>query len=106
MTSPSQSSSEPPDPSSILYEPSRVLETQRQPFKPAWKDSFLLTQYIRMIWKKTTIEKLQSGTILSHPPTRSYTDGNNPPSTKRSSNLLQMKDSRSLSTLDVDQARS
>src|SRR5438094_10357591 len=106
MTSPSQSSSELPDPSSILYEPPRILETQRQPFKTAWKDSFLLTQYIRMSWKKTTIEKLQSGTILSHPPTRSYTDGNNPPSTKWSSNLLPMKDSRSLSTLDVDQARS
>src|SRR5438034_839868 len=69
MTSLSQSSSEPPDPSSILYEPPRVLETQRQPFKPAWKDSFLLTQYIRMIWKRTTIEKLQSGTTLSHHPT-------------------------------------
>src|SRR6266571_9323112 len=106
MTSPSQSSSEPPDPSSILYEPPRVLETQRQPFKPAWKDSFLLTQYIRMIWKRTTIEKLQSGTTFSHPPTTSYTDRNSLPSTRRSSNLLQMKDSRSLSKLDVDQARS
>src|SRR5207249_10886811 len=104
MTSPSRSSSEHPVPSSSLYEPPRVLETQRQPFKRAWKDSFLLTQYIRMIWKKTTIEKLQSGTTLSHPPAANYTDRNSLPSTRRSSNLLQMKDSRSLSTLDVDQA--
>src|SRR5947199_8895263 len=106
MTSPSQSSSEPPDPSSILYEPPRVLETQRQPFKPAWKDSFLLTQYIRRMWKKTTIEKLQSGTILSHPPTSSDTDGNNPPSTNRSAKLLQVKDSRAMATLDANQTRS
>src|SRR5205809_7040987 len=104
MTSPSQASSELPDPSSILYKSSRVLETQRQPFKPARKDSFLLTQYIRLIWKRPTIEKLQSGTTLSHPPTTNFTDGNSLPSTRRSSNLLQMKDSRSLSTLDVDQA--